>query len=314
MPGNEVSRREFVASAGAAAASLALPGKPAPLQRPKRVLRIAHITDVHVQPERGAMKGFELCLERAQAENPDFIMFGGDMVMDALNVDRDRVMAQWASYQAVARHNVGVPTRHCLGNHDVWGWDNHGKYGRESGFGKRIALDQMGLSSPYYSFDQRGWRFIVLDSIYPKYGNGYQGRIDDGQFEWLSGVLQSTPKKTPILVVSHIPIIAACAYFDGPNERSGNWHVPGAWMHVDARRLKDLFGRYPNVNACISGHIHLVDRVTYNNVDYYCNGAVCAAWWRGNYQECKNGFGIVDLYSNGTCQNRYVEFPWQAQD
>lgn len=317
MSGPNVSRREFVAMGTALAASaVSDPTKlaKAPIQRPRRVLRIAHITDVHVQPERDAMKGFELCLQRAQAESPDLVLFGGDMVMDCLNADRDRVQTQWSCFQSVIRHNLSVPARHCVGNHDVWGWDNRAKYGKEAGFGKRMALDQMGLTSPYYSFDQAGWKFVVLDSTHPRFGNGYVGKLDQAQFEWLSDVLTNTPRETPILVMSHIPILAACAYFDGPNERTGNWNVPGAWMHVDARRLKDLFKRFPNVNACLAGHIHLIDRVSYCGVDYYCNGAVCAGWWRGDNQECKNGYAIVDLYSNGSCHNRYVEFPWQAKD
>ena len=33
---------------------------------PKRVLRIAHITDVHIQPLIGAAKGFEKCLHHIQ--------------------------------------------------------------------------------------------------------------------------------------------------------------------------------------------------------------------------------------------------------
>jgi len=47
-------------------------------------------------------------------------------------------------------------------------------------------------------------------------------------------------------VVSHIPIISTSVFFDGDNEKSGNWNVPRAWMHIDARKIKDLFADYPN--------------------------------------------------------------------
>ena len=33
---------------------------------PKRVMRIAHVTDVHMQPLIGAAKGFEKCLHHIQ--------------------------------------------------------------------------------------------------------------------------------------------------------------------------------------------------------------------------------------------------------
>jgi hypothetical protein len=112
------------------------------------------------------------------------------------------------------------------------------------------------------------------------------------------------------MVMSHIPIVSASAFFHGDNERSGNWHVPGAWMHIDARLIKDLFARHTNVNACLAGHIHLVDRVDYQGVSYFCNGAGCGGWWGGEFQGVGNGYGIVDLFNDGSVENRYVEYGW----
>src|SRR5690606_23551047 len=121
--------------------------------------------------------------------------------------------------------------------------------------------DILGLEKPYRSYDRNGWHFIVLDSVFPKATGGYTARLDDEQFEWLKGDLASVKSTTPIMVTSHIPIIAACPMFDGDNEKSGNWQVPGAWMHIDARRIKDEFRKHANIKLCISGHIHLIDQV-----------------------------------------------------
>ena len=50
-----------------------------------RVLRIAHLTDAHVQPEHGAADGLRACFRHAQASHkPDLIVAGGDQIMDAL--------------------------------------------------------------------------------------------------------------------------------------------------------------------------------------------------------------------------------------
>ena len=84
-------------------------------------------------------------------------------------------------------------------------------------------------------------------------------------------------------------------------------------MHIDARAIKDLFTAHPNVKLCISGHIHLVDRVEYVGVTYLCNGAVCAGWWKGRNQECAEGYGLIDLFDDGSFENRYVEFGWKAR-
>jgi hypothetical protein len=83
-------------------------------------------------------------------------------------------------------------------------------------------------------------------------------------------------------------------------------------MHVDARKLKDMFLEHSNVKACLSGHIHLVDRVDYLGVSYYCNGAVSGAWWDGDYQECAPGYALVDLYDDGSVENVYVTYGWKA--
>jgi 3',5'-cyclic-AMP phosphodiesterase len=79
-------------------------------------------------------------------------------------------------------------------------------------------------------------------------------------------------------------------------------------MHADARRIKDLFLKHPNVKLCLSGHIHLRDSLEYNGVTYACNGAVCGNWWQGNYQETKPGYAIVDLWNDGTHKIEYVTY------
>src|SRR5690606_10418224 len=46
---------------------------------PKRLLRLAHLTDVHVQPELNAERGMAACLHHAQslADPPQLILTGG---------------------------------------------------------------------------------------------------------------------------------------------------------------------------------------------------------------------------------------------
>jgi len=138
----------------------------------------------------------------------------------------------------------------------------------------------------------------------------YQARLDDEQFEWLSADLAATDPSTPVIVCSHIPIVAACAYFDGENEKTGDWVVPGRWMHTDARRIKDLFVRHPNVRLAISGHIHLMDRVDYAGVTHLCNGAVSGNWWKGPYDQTPAGYALIDLYEGGGFSRQYVDFGW----
>lgn len=283
----------------------------------KHVLRIAHMTDIHVQPERGAKQGLIAALEHVQnlKDKPDLIVTGGDTIMDCFAKDADRTALQWELFKKVMKDHCSLPVRSCIGNHDVWGWNkkSSGTSGRELLWGKKRAVHELQLPGRYYSFEQAGWHIIVLDSTHhdPDDKNGYIARLDDEQYVWLSEDLKKTDAKKPVMVVTHQPILSAASFFDGDNEKKGDWYVPAAWMHIDARRIKDLFKKHPNVKLCLSGHLHLIDRVDYCGVSYFCNGAVSGAWWAGNNQECDEGYGLVDLYADGSFENQYVSYGWK---
>ncbi|MGX5689643.1 metallophosphoesterase family protein [Arcticibacter tournemirensis] len=274
----------------------------------KRVLRIAHITDIHIQPEKNAAEKFAACLRfiHSLSDRPDVIFSTGDHVMDSLDQSKERVKQQWDVWNRVVKAENSLPIHHCLGNHDCW----TGPGSKNDPLGrKKFASDQLGLAKPYYSFDRNGWHFIILDSTFLDSGQGYLGKLDEQQFNWLQHDLKSLDSKTPVMVLSHIPILGVSVFFDGENEKSGmNWNVPGAWMHIDARKITDLFYQYPNVKLCIRGHIHLKDSAEYNNVSYFCNGAVCGNWWDGVYHQTPPGFALIDLFDDGTFRNQYLPY------
>jgi Icc protein len=282
--------------------------------RRKRRLRLVHLTDIHVQPEKCAEKGMIQCLHHAQSlrDKPHLILTGGDSVMDVMDHDAARANVQREIWQRVLRNGCSLPVEPCIGNHDVWGWNKQESKtsGKEPLWGKKWAMDLLGLDQRYRSFDRAGWHFVVLDSVFPQ-GSGYTARLDEAQFDWLAQDLAHTDRTTPVLLLSHIPILSAAAFLDGENEKTGDWHLPGSLMHIDLRRIKDLFLKHANVKLCLSGHLHLVDRVDYNGVTYLCNGAVSGAWWDGDQQECDEGYGLVDLYDDGTFERQYVSYGWQ---
>lgn len=72
-------------------------------------------------------------------------------------------------------------------------------------FGKKMFEKKLG--NRYYSFDHKGWHFIVLDDIYRGEGGSYIGYIDDKQIDWLKQDLEKTDKKTPVVLSVHIPFI-----------------------------------------------------------------------------------------------------------
>lgn len=314
----QFSRRSLLTGGLGAAAGLAFPAL-RPSHRGNRgegkqgkPLRIAYLTDTHLKVCDDARVRFGRCLDQVQRqEKPDIIIQGGDIILDALDFDRGTAQAHFDLAGRMLRDHVSTPIYHCIGNHDVWGWNRGDRQAllQDPHYGKQWWHEWTGYDRSYYSFDRGGWHFVFLDSISPKAGISYKAKLDDAQFEWLANDLEHTNPNTPVCVVSHVPILSIAAQFFGPSERSGNrWEISGSLMHLDSRRIKDLFVKHPNVKLCLSGHIHMNSHVKYANVAHVSFGAVSGAWWNGDMQETKPGYGVVDLYASGHFHTDYVTY------
>jgi 3',5'-cyclic-AMP phosphodiesterase len=301
---------------GASAASPVFqPGSASqPTGQKKHVLRIAHMTDFHALLYGAATDGMIKAFRQAQslADPPDIILNTGDSVMDSLEVDKSKTEAQWEVYNSIIKAEAKVPVYHAIGNHDVWGWAvSDPAVKNDPRYGKEMAVEKLSLSNRYYSFDLAGWHFVVLDSTHlpnEVSKHPYIGKIDDEQFQWLTGDISTVSPAVPVCIVSHIPILAACEYFDGPNEDGGNWTVPAAWMHIDARRFRSLFLQHPNIKLCLSGHTHQYESLDYLGVRYITSGAVCGNWWRGAYMDFPPAYVMVNLYDDGSAESLFVPY------
>lgn len=283
-----------------------------PTTASKRVIRVAHLTDIHVQPGKVSEYGFAQSLNEVNAlkDKPDFILTGGDLIMDALSTPKDKVKEEWKVFHSILKSDNSLPVFNCLGNHDIFNWSKSTLHQQD---GKKWATDELEIKKPYYSFGKGNWHFIVLDSIHSKNIPGYLGKIDEAQMVWLEAELASIPATKNTLVVSHIPIVSACTMFDGSTLHHNRWKISGSNLHSDAKQLKDLFHKYSHVKVALSGHIHLIDKVEYAGVSYYCNGAVSGAWWGGNCQEFPPSFSVINLYEDGSSDRELYFYNWKVQ-
>ncbi|MBO0929580.1 metallophosphoesterase family protein [Fibrella aquatilis] len=303
---NFTSRRDLLKSA----ALLPLASFAAPEKAPdkKRAVRFAYIGDTHITPDAKPMKAVAACLHHLQnqADKPAFILHGGDVIMDALGRDKAAVAAQWQAWQQVVKAECSLPIDYCIGNHDIWGLPDAKADAR---YGKAWVQEVLGLANRYRSVARNGWHIIILDSVQTNPdGSWYTAHLDAPQFAWLEKELASIPATTPVLLLSHIPLLAACAFYDPNTVKGGHWAIPGSWVHTDATRLIALFHQHPNVKLALSGHMHLLDRVEYNNVTYCCNGAVSGNWWSTDtYHETPAGYALIDLYTDGSYERTYVK-------
>jgi 3',5'-cyclic AMP phosphodiesterase CpdA len=284
----------------------------------KRAVRLAHITDVHVQPELGATEGFVKCLHHIQAQSdaPGLILNTGDCIMDSMHRKEPRTKLQWDIWNRVLSEECSTPIEHAIGNHDCWGIDKlkSGTTGGEPLWGKQWALDALGLTKRYRSFDRNGWHFIVLDSVEP-YQNGYKAKLDEEQMAWLKSDLEAVSKEVPILVMSHIPIVSPGGILNGTRENpERDLVIPGGTMHLDSKEIHALLSSKGNVKICLSGHLHILDRAEYDGITYISSGAVSSGWWKKVHMgRFDYGYALVDLFTNGTFQFSYVPFGWRTK-
>ena len=269
-------------------------------------LRIAHITDVHLKNAMDAPRHFTDCLRhvRGQEHKVDLILDGGDIVFDMNKENLPVIEDQWKLHHDIMRAECDIPVYYALGNHDVW-WNENSK--GDVLYGKKYSLDQLQMTTPYYSFEKNGWKFIVLDSVHLDIDDTwYVGKLGEEQFHWLGQELEKTDPSTPVLVLSHIPLLTSTVLVQ--DNIVNKWEILGGQMHTDTAKIISLFYAHPNVKLCLSGHIHLRERLVYDNVTYLCNGAVSGAWWKGNNRETAPGYGLIDLYADGSFEERYVNY------
>ena len=115
--------------------------------------------------------------------------------------------------------------------------------------------------------------------------------------------MQTIPTGTPIVCLSHYPILAVCTHVDGGN-------------HTDSKYISDLFYKHKDKKiTCLSGHMHLLDNAVYNGVHYFCNGSMSGYWWgsgdeysagKNYYKQTPPGYAILDLFDDGSVNNEYL--------
>jgi Icc protein len=274
-------------------------------------IRFAYLTDIHVKPDTTAEAGMAKALHHAQSLKPkvDFIINGGDSIMDSLDADKQITQTQWDIFHSILNKENSLPVYHCIGNHDVWGWFiKNDKPEADKLYGKQWVVETLQLPKRYYSFTKGKWHFIVLDSTQLNPAGGYIAYLDPEQLDWLKQELERTKDKF-ICFVSHIPVLSICAglFFD-KTETNGDLKIQRNLMHTDFMALKKIFQKYPNIKVCLSGHIHLQDELNYLGIKYYCNGAVSGNWWKGSFQEFAPAYAIFELYNDGTSVRKMTSY------
>lgn len=264
------------------------------------------LTDIHLQPELNAPDGYKKAIETVNELDPDFVISGGDQIMDALGVDYERAEVLYDLYAELSG-KFNMPVYTTLGNHDMFGLSmdsdvdpGHAAYYKNL-FQKRIG-------KTYYSFDHDGWHFMVLDSIDKTTDRTYTGRIGAEQMVWIAEDLKKTGKDSPIALATHIPFISVIRQM-----RAGSTAAnPDGWVIENSKEVLELFQGY-NLKLVLQGHLHSLEEIVVNGITFITCGAVSANWWEGPFYGLEEGFVLIKVRKNAF-EWEYVDFGWDVPE
>src|SRR5665811_1561864 len=116
-------------------------------------------------------------MESAKSHDIDFILTGGDNVdIDVLRNDAETAHKLYGKYAKIIE-NSGIEYHAAIGNHDrFWGCEKNDPRYNDGLFEKYI-------NKSYYSFNHKGWHFIVL--------NTSNSVVDEPQKQWLADDLKN---------------------------------------------------------------------------------------------------------------------------
>jgi hypothetical protein len=186
------------------------------------------------------------------------------------------------------------PRYHVVGNHDTDQLAKEDVAARILNGNAPAAKDKS-----YYSFDQGGAHFIVLDAGYKADGAAYSGvpgtagsgyawsdaNVPAAELEWLKADLAAT--KLPTIVLSHQLLC--------PQEQVDAAYDP-AHSVKNAADVRAILEKSGLVVAAFAGHYHDGGYMKANGIHYVCLQANAAY---GNDASYHNQYATVDVYRDG---------------
>ena len=260
---NNQSRRFFLQQLGfgTCAAMFPLPFNSCCTTTPKiaqqeRPLTFGIIADPHADLIPDKMERLAKFMEQAIAKKVDFIVQLGDFCFPKKeNLD---FLGLWNQFKGAKYH--------LLGNHDM------------DVSSKQETMDFWGMSKKYYSFDQKGIHFIVLDANYLFVDQQYKDYdtanfyVDDkwrtyinpAQIEWLAHDLQQT--NLPTIIFSHQSLINPI------------WGIKNRVQIQELLEQENQRAGFQKIIACFNGHDHIDFQRTINDIHYIEINSMSYQW------------------------------------
>ncbi|MFC2156035.1 metallophosphoesterase family protein [Acidobacteriota bacterium] len=262
------------------------------------------MTDIHLQREKMAVEGFSKAIETANNLKPDFVITGGDLVMDALEAKYEQADKLYNLYLETCK-KFKMPLYNTPGNHESFGiYEKSGVDPAHPEYGKKMFEKRIGKT--YYSFDYEGWHFLILDSVAEVGKEGYIGKIPEEQVEWIKEDLKKTGKNTPIVLSTHIPFITSMTQVYSGSLDANNDHI----VIVNSKEVLELFNDH-NLKLVLQGHLHFLEAIYVRGIHFITTGAVSGKWWEGPNKETEEGFLLIKVKGENF-EWDYIDYEWEV--
>jgi len=278
--------------------------------------RFAFLTDLHLL-QGGALRsvqGIVACLAAVQKldPRPDFILCGGDLVHSSRDLTLPGAETALDYFLQLWKNHTDIPTHWTFGNHDLAGTSNAYALANDPSYGKGLFQNRLQMPRLFYSFDCKGWHFVVLDDIALQPDHSYIGELFDDELAYLKADLDAH-RTTPTIVCSHIPV-ASNLPLQLLLARGQISNYSSKIKTLVCTNGKAALGDIPghNIRAILSGHLHFYEALDHNGVRIINSGAVCGNYWKGPNNGCPEGFGVVDLGADGSATFDYRSYGWKA--
>jgi len=225
----------------------------------KPLVSLGLLTDLHYADKdpkgtrhyRETLAKLEEAGEFFAGKAPDFVVELGDLIdaADSVETELGYLRRISGAFSAIA------PVRHhVLGNHCV------------DTLTKTEFLDGVGQDRSYYSFDQGGVHFVVLDACFRSDGVAYERKnfdwkdpnVPPAELEWLRGDLAEAKGEVVVFAHQRLDVADSHGVRNAPEVRSileASGKVAAVFQgHSHQNALKDLGGiHYVTLRAMVEG-------------------------------------------------------------
>jgi 3',5'-cyclic-AMP phosphodiesterase len=277
----------------------------------KKGFSFLHLTDMHVRRKRQGHAGYEACIDTVNRRDrfADFSLMGGDLAFDGNYTAKEEFIDQIDLYKKIS-DKLQMPYYNSIGNHDVLGWNSRRKVSTDDAdLGKKLIQEKLNMKSTYYSFNHKGWHFVVMDSIHPvmaDHGPSYKAAFGEEQLDWLRFDL-GRHHGMPTVIMTHIAVFCHIALLNGDPKYNPIGHM----VVEDTLAFRHIIERH-HVKVVLQGHSHVPEDYFHNGIWYITSQSVSAAWWGGNWKGFLPGYTVFHTKGDSLTWEKKT-FPWEHQ-